>query len=241
MLVISQRRDATDDDCIRGNMLLRDPCFFSAKDYQQSFPDDLRDTLLDHLAHRVQRKPADLTAHIQRLKIYYQCDDREGQYGTLLDLFIALGEKGKPLRLRMLRGISSRLIESQLNLFKAGMEKSISSTDMTPLARYSRLSGAVGGSVQISGVLTEATQAPQASLIDEARDLLNSGQIEAAQALLEKELLETPEQEALSLELLMIYRHTHNRDAFRTFHQAMVNRPLAAHAEWNQQAVDFGL
>lgn len=240
MLVISQCRDTENNDRTEENILL-DPCFFSTKDYQQSLPDDLRDTLLNHLAHRIQRRPADLTAHIQRLKIYHQCDDREGQYGALLDLFIALGDKGKPLRLRMLRGVSNRLTESQLNLFKAGMEKKISLTDMTPLARYSRLSGAVIGSVQIAGVLTEATQIPQVSLIDEARDLLNSGQIEAAQALLEKALLETPEQETLSLELLMIYRHTHNRDAFRTFHEAMVNRPLAAQAEWNQQAVDFGL
>ncbi len=240
MLVISQCRDAVDGGRTEENML-SDPCFFSAKDYQQSFPDDLRDTILDHLAHKIQRRPADLTAHIQRLKIYHQYDDREGQYGALLDLFIALGEKGKPLRLRMLRGILRCLTESQLNLFKVGMKKSIFSTDMTPLTRYSRLSGAVSGSVQVAGLLTATTQAPETSLIDEARDLLNGGQIEVAQALLENALLEIPAQEALSLELLMIYRHTKNRDAFRTFHEAMVNRPLAAQEKWDQQAVDFGL
>ncbi len=240
MLVISQCRDTENDGCTEENTLL-DPCFFSIKDYQQPLPEGLHETLLNHLAHRIQRKPADLTAHIQRLKIYHQCDDREGQYGALLDLFIALGDKGKPLRLRMLRGISNRLTTSQLSLFKTGMVKEISSTAITPLARCSRLSGAVSGSVQIAGVLTETAQVPQENLIDEARDLLNSGQIEAAQALLEKALLETPTQKTLSLELLMIYRHTHNRDAFRTFYEAMVNRPLAAQEKWNQQAVDFGL
>lgn len=240
MLVISQFRDAADDGRTREDML-PDPCFFSAKDYQQPFPDSLRDTILDHLAHKIQRRPADLTAHIQRLKIYHRCDDREGQYGALLDLFIALGEKGKPLRLRMLRGISRRLTENQLNLFKLGMKKSIFSTDVTPPTRYSRLSGAVSGSIQVVGLLTATTQAPEPSLIDEARDLLNSGQIEVAQALLENALLEMPAQEALSLELLIIYQRTKNRGAFRTFHKAMVNRPLAAQEEWNQQAVDFGL
>ncbi len=240
MLVISQCCDGADDGLTKESLLLN-PCFFSAKDYQQSFPDELCDTVLDHLAHQIQRKPANLSAHLQRLKIYYQQGHREGQYGALLDLFIALGEKGKPLRLRMLRWISNQLTEGQLNLFRAGMKKSISSADITPFARCSRLSGAVSGSVQLAGVLTGAAQAPQVSLIDEARDLLNSGQIEAAQALLENALLETAGQEDLSLELLTIYRHTHNRDAFRTFHKAMVNRPLAAQAEWDQQAVVFGL
>ncbi len=222
-------------------LLLQDPCFFSASDYAQNRAGGVDEKILDHLAHRIQRAPADLVAHLQRLRIYHQCNHREGLYGSLLDLFIALGEKGSALRLRLLRGVAERLTKPQLALFKAGMQRGLLATDVMPLSCYSRLSGAVSGSLSISEVRTTVARVADTTLIDEVRDLLNGGQIEAAQKLLEHTLQQSPQQAELSLELLMIYRHTQNRDAFRISYKKRAEWSPAVQAEWDKQAEAFGL
>ncbi len=228
-------------DSTETNPLLQDPCFFSAGDYAQNRAGGMDEKILDHLAHRIQRAPADLIAHLQRLKIYHQCDNGEGVYGALLDLFIALGEKGSALRLRLLRGVAARLTQSQLALFKVGMQRGLLATDVMPLSRYSRLSGAVSGSLNLSEAQTEVARVADTALIDEVRDLLNSGQIELAQKRLEQALQQSPQQAELSLELLMIYRHTQNRDAFRMAYKKRTEWSQAVQAEWDTQAEAFGL
>ncbi|MCF6218635.1 MAG: hypothetical protein L3J62_08565 [Gammaproteobacteria bacterium] len=233
--------DVPATDSIESDLLRQDPCFFSASDYAQSRPGDMDDKILEHLAHRIQRVPADLAAHLQRLKIYHQHDHREGLYGSLLDLFIALGDNGSALRLRLLRGVAARLTKPQLALFKAGMQRGLLATNMMPLTRYSRLSAAVSGSLNISEEQVDVAHVADTALIDEVRDLLNSGQIETAQKLLEQALQQAPQQGELSLELLMIYRHTENRDAFRVSYKKCPEWPQAVQTEWHKQAEAFDL
>ncbi len=233
--------DVPATESIESDLLRQDPCFFSARDYAKSLAGGMDDKILDHLAHRIQRTPADLVAHLQRLKIYHQCDNRDGVYGALLDLFIALDDHGSALRLRLLRGVSARLTKSQLALFKAGMQRGLLATNVMPLTRYSRLSGAVSGSLNISEVRVEERCVADTVLIDEVRDLLNDGQIECAQKLLEHALQQEPGQGALSLELLMIYRHTQNREGFRMSYKQRAAWPPAVQSEWHKQAEAFGL
>lgn len=52
------------------------------------------DAIVDYLAHRVARMPLDLHAHVQRIILGARLQDRAGAYAALVDLFLALADKG---------------------------------------------------------------------------------------------------------------------------------------------------
>jgi hypothetical protein len=58
--------------------------------------------MIEHLAYSVARTPTDLTAHTQRVLLCLRQSDPLPLFGSLADLFIALGERGAPLRQRLL-------------------------------------------------------------------------------------------------------------------------------------------
>jgi hypothetical protein len=54
-----------------------------------------------HLAHTIARRPKDLRLHVERILLYAESGDPD-MIGALGDLFLVLGDKGLPLRRRML-------------------------------------------------------------------------------------------------------------------------------------------
>jgi hypothetical protein len=54
-----------------------------------------------HLAHTIARRPKDLRLHVERILLYAESGD-PNIIGALGDLFLVLGDKGLPLRRRML-------------------------------------------------------------------------------------------------------------------------------------------
>ena len=59
--------------------------------------------MIDHLAYAVAREPGDLTTHTRRVLLALRQGDPETVTGSLADLFIALGPRGKGLREDLLR------------------------------------------------------------------------------------------------------------------------------------------
>jgi hypothetical protein len=58
--------------------------------------------MIEHLAYAVARDPQDLTAHTRRVLLSLRQHDQERIAGSLADLFIALGVRGRGLRERLL-------------------------------------------------------------------------------------------------------------------------------------------
>lgn len=232
--------------CERNNtneidLSLLDPCFFSTDDFAQELPADIQVKALNHLAHKIQRIPKDLVLHMQRLRLFYKSDNAEGLYGALVDLFIALGSCGQPLRMRMLLGASKKLTTDQRNTLKSALATGITTSDSIPFTHYSRLSNPVSSSKKIIESIPDKPKFQPTDIMDEVRDLLDCGQIENAKKILEKVLLETPEQEGFSLELLTIYQYTRDTESFDNMRRALKGLPLAAQDAWDEQAIVFAI
>lgn len=68
---------------------------------------------LHHLILKVIRNPQDLHLHIQRIHMHRSLNDRDGLYGALIDLYIALGQGGYALRVRMVKKCEQHLSAEQ--------------------------------------------------------------------------------------------------------------------------------
>ena len=213
-----------------------EPIFFQYQGWLAEPPVEANERLLEHLAHRVSRNPADLLSHVQRVMLcarLHLCDE---VYGALLDLFIALGDKGHALRVRLLAQCRGMLSAQQLGVLEPAVLSGISAMDVVPLVGHSRLSAGVSGSVDIVSMIDANQPTSATSVIDEARDLLDSGHIEMACDLLEPALLASPQNLEISQELLTIYHHTRDLTRLKRMLEQLTSTLFSMREEWQALA-----
>jgi len=216
---------------------LLEPSFRPINIFQQKFsPGVWGERVADHLAYRIAHRKGDLEAHVYRIILYYQLRESDAVYGALVDLFIVLNGQGTELRRRLLTSTSSVLNEACFRILETWLEQGPVTADLLPESRYSMLTGNFIGTSNLA-VKTEKDVLPtQRDVLDEAQDYMNSGLIQEAQRLLEEGVLNEPHREDLSLELLEIYRHTRDADAFSAIISRLGGYPEVALDQWGDMS-----
>ncbi len=189
--------------------------------------------IADYLAHRVARVPLDLRAHVQRIVLYARAQDRGGAYAALVDLFLALADKGHALRRRMLGQVIGLLDPAQGRALHQALLSGLEITDALPVAAGSVLSRGVTGITKLVQRQNSGASQGQDPL-DEARSCLEYGQVAEAQRLLEAALRQDPGREALHHELLDIYRHTRELGALRAMRRRLEGLSGALDLAWQE-------
>lgn len=166
------------------------------------------------LAHQVARVPHDLRTHVQRIVFHLAGTNAVGSYGALVDLFIALGPKGIPLRQRMLDATKHLLDRSQYQALVHKLDPGLHAADPLPAARTSMLSKGTRG-IRILVERLDRHETPSLhDPLDQARSYLEYGQLDEARSLLENALLDEPLRVELHTELLEIYGATLDLESF---------------------------
>lgn len=81
-----------------------------------------RDAAVVYLGHRILENPNDLRSHVQRILLLTDGDDESALQGALIDLFIALGERGDALKARMLTHAAPRLSRTAVLFFERNLD-----------------------------------------------------------------------------------------------------------------------
>lgn len=193
---------------------MSDPTFISVLRTQLTLSETLHTPwLADSLAHRVARQPKDLRSHVQRIMLHQHPDQQDALFAALLDLFIALGNKGLALRKRLLQTSASLVNSTQFEFLSARLDSGMSSNEMHPPALRSRLSQGSTGSVKFILRNINNQQQDLRPALEQALDFLNYGQLNQAQQTLEQALIEDPSDMAIAQELADLYTHTRDSAA----------------------------
>lgn len=196
-------------------------------------PDALAEQAIDHLIHKITRSPQNLCAHLHRIISAYHAKRVDALYGALLDLFIVLDKQGFQLRKRMLTKFSSMLTPEQALALKQALMLGIWAVDELPQSYCSRFNkGLIGFSTLVEQ--TDDLADFEFSILEESRDLIDSGFFEEARMILEEAILQQPEDEAINKELLDLYRHTRNKEAFLDARKRFQGLNLAMNDEWHE-------
>lgn len=185
----------------------------------------------EHLSHRVSRTPHDLRVHLHRIIASHYSDQLELLYGALLDLFIILDKKGFLLRQRLFNKFAAPLPDYQSSVLKQALMLGAAKLESLPHCDSSRFSKGLVGSVQLVIKTNEPSQ-HQFSVLDEARDLIDSGMIDNARMILEQAIIQQPDDEHVSRELLEIYKCTKNTNAFAAIYAQLSGQSVALADEW---------
>ncbi len=158
----------------------------------------------------------------------------EQLYAVLLDFFIVLEERGETLRMRMFHGSKSRLSKQQGEYLMAYLH----SGKALPGNSFSILhSGCTDNPEFIT--MTESPADKQHDSLQLARDFIDYSQLTEAKEVLEKAILEQPENAALSELLLELYKSTDDFSGWQRIMAFFSERQDAVPAIWTASITSF--
>lgn len=197
--------------------------------------------ICEFLGHQIARKPEDLLAHVQRIRVAARNQLEPYLFGAMLDLFIALGSRGYELRKRMLDYVADRLGPEAQQQFRAALEGGIQASDANEDPGISVLSKGITGHTDIVDEAHSASQQGYEDPLEQALAALESSQLEVARQVLEDAIfagVSNTEQQQLLLDL---YRKSDDTLNFSVLYSSLNENSNAAPEAWTELAKHFGI
>ena len=197
--------------------------------------------ICEFLGHQVARKPEDLLAHVQRIRVAARHQLSPFLYGALLDLFIVLGSRGYELRKHMLEFVSDKLETGAKSHLDSVLENGIRSSDAIENPGVSVLSKGITGRVDFVDEVSTASQQGYEDPLEQALSCLESSQLDVARQVLEDAIfagVSNTEQQQLLLDL---YRKADDKLNFSVLYSSLDETSNAAPEAWEELAKHFGI
>lgn len=164
---------------------------------------------LVYLGHRILENRADLRCHVQRILLLIETGEEPDLHGALVDLFIAVGDKGLGLKRRLLDLAAPRLSRTALTFLTQRLSAGIQPWETAvSRMRTSLLALGFSGTHEVVRRRDRESVFAYANAVEEAHACLEYGQVDAARELLERALRREPDNDLVAAELLEIYRCT---------------------------------
>jgi hypothetical protein len=196
----------------------------------QAMPGSEPASVWRHLSSQIARDPLDLESHVRRVSLAADGGEPGQAFTAMVDLFLALGPKGRGLRSMLIRHAEKALTPEELDYLRAALDSGLSPGMDLPLGVHAALDpGLMNGTAMVRH---SRAAAAERSLVEQAGELLDHGDIEAARRLLEEALMQSPEDEAVSKELMAIYRHTRDTQAVAAMRDRLAERHGRVPAAW---------
>ncbi len=175
-----------------------------------------------YLAHCITRNPLDLRAHTQRIYLFYSCNNRSGLYSALLDLFIALNDKGTALRQLLLNHSRNKLTPEQIGFFESCLETGLHPNSVIENPDNSLLHSGIESSLPLISKQHISQENTHTDPIKEAQECLEYGQLDLALDILEDAMDKAPQDTLVSDELLQIYILARATDRYQNMTKKIV-------------------
>jgi len=194
------------------------------------------DKAIKVLEHKVTRNPLYLHSHVQRIYLYRQIKNGAALYGALLDLFIALYNKGFDIRQRLLFESKWYLEPQHFDVLYNKLSTGVKSSDVVPLSQYSLLSQGLIGTLNLVISDNRETKHIPRDPQREAHEYLEYGEVDEARKLLEEAVLKEPWRKELHTDLLEIYKATRDASNCDDMYRRLSDKFIPDHHAWIQTA-----
>lgn len=170
--------------------------------------------LLNHLNYQIKQSPHTLIHHVRKIIFCQQHDIRRELFPALRDLFLILGNKGQPLKVRLLKRSKSMLSPSEFNTLKQTISSPNNDT-------------AVSDSTTVLNTSDNNEPEDLATLIE---NFIQNCQLDEAIEALEQHLIEEPYNKELSNTLISLYRACNETNRMINFIYSLEEKgPLPIH------------
>jgi len=194
---------------------------------------DVDQKALHYLQHKISRNPDDLRSHVQRIELNVRLKYTDGVFGSILDLFIALSDKGIAIRRRMLSIARPQLSVIHRVFLSHSLKTGLSSKDIMPTTACSALTAAHTG-IQSLVVNGDAIKDDVIDPLIVAQEHIDKVEINAAREILERAVISQPWRVELHSELLGIYRATQDSDGIQKMFSKLSESSIPDPALWEE-------
>ncbi len=210
----------TDPSSVSASMLKKnDPAFISQSHWLESPPLEQADTALRCLLGQISRNTNDIYSLVKRiyfLKALNKQDTNTHLASAIYDLFLRLQSLGQPLKERILRTTQKQLSAEELDYFNQCINRPPPTPAPESMLCNSLFHNGLWGETKlISRNISSTPDRPTITPLEEARELINHGDIETAMHILEEQLIKSPHDRAISEELYLIYQHMRDHTHIR--------------------------
>lgn len=189
-----------------------------------------------YLGHRILANRTDLRCHAQRILLLVEAGNVPALQGALVDLFIALGDKGSGLKGRLLDLAAPKLPRTAVAFFGQRLLTGIKPWEAAvSRTRSSLLSFGYSGVPEVVRRLDPVKPSGFGNVLDEALACLEYGQVDVASEVLEQALRKEPNNEPVAAQLLEIYRHTRDDERIVTMCQFLSTALPRLPAPWQAE------
>jgi len=195
---------------------------------------DVEQKALHYLQHKISRNPDDLRSHVQRIELNIRLKYTDGVFGSILDLFIALSDKGIAIRRRMLSIARPQLSVIHRVFLSHSLKTGLSSKDIMPTTVCSALTA---GHIGTQSLVVNGDSIKKEDVIDPlivAQEHIDKVEIDAAREILELAVISQPWREELHSELLGIYRATQDSDGIQKMFSKLSESSIPDPALWEE-------
>lgn len=144
-----------------------------------------------HLSGQVARDALDVEAHVRRVLLACQPPLTERAFGALVDLFLALGDRGRGLRRQLLDQAEPWLDPQDAHLLRVHLDSGLPRGTRLPAQDWSLFDSAVLGASAM--VELQRREVARETPFQQAMSLLEYGDLEGARGMLEEALLDAPQ------------------------------------------------
>lgn len=232
LLVIKSNAEQGSTSAGENYIAYSEPSFSKQNHWLEAPPIAISELALRHLSGQVTRNKHDLYSMVKKIYLLKAMKDQDRLASAVFDLLICLGDKGKALQKRILHSV-----QEQLDASHQLVQTSVSNTARVPesISQNSLFHRGIWGSTDIVSKDNQHIATPSNQLpLEEAKDMLNQGDILGATAILEKALLENPQDEDISNELFLIYKHTHDHTAIERMLEKLKDKNVSYVSQWKE-------
>ncbi|BAO45719.1 type IV pilus assembly protein FimV [Thiolapillus brandeum] len=189
--------------------------------------------LASYLCHGITRNPLDLRTHTRLIFLRLKQKDSTALYTALLDLFLALEDKGLSLRQHLLQQCSPRLQPHQRGILAQGLTEGLRSNMPLSDLGHSLLHKGIESDTPLINKTLSTSKATPADPLSEAMTCLEYGQLDQALDLLEAAMMAEPGNAMIRTELLSIYTRGRMKDRYRKQTQSMIRAGHSLPSDWS--------
>jgi len=209
-----------------------EPIFYFGLNKSRHLPAGINPThTLNNFKYTLKEKPSDLSCHLQRIQFSILEQDKEALFAAVCDLFIVLGPLGIPLRKRLFSFCRKILDSKQAEIINSHLAEKHLTSDHTSLPDNCFFKKAQFELTQSHDCSAPGTHNSE-NILDIAESYIENSQFDTALEYMHSCLEKNPEDKALTIKLLALYRALNYADKFQNAYKKFSNN-VTTSVYWN--------
>lgn len=215
-----------------------EPAFYLGLNKSRKLPAGISAThTLNSFEYRLKESPNDLSCHLQRIQFSISTKNRAELFSSICDLFIVLGGQGLPLRQHLFSSCKKALTQEQVELLENHIEEKHLTANASELPNNCFFKKESIELIELKS-LSQSENEDAEDVLHIAESYIENSQFDTAMEYMQTYLEQEPENRALTLKLISLYKALNCTEKFQSAYKKF-SENVSTSLYWNDAKQHF--